>query len=129
MNKKTDYKPFNGYKKIDTFDKKMIAKAIKFSCNDLEIAHGRMRKAGYENFSTFGRDCILHTEIVERITQEQMKMLNELIRERNNLNQIAIACNRGQCWSVANATLALIKRMDGIIDRFNQISPKSCSEK
>lgn len=127
MKKQQKYKPFNGTRKTEVYDKKLFVRSIKFSCNDLEVANGRMRKAGYENFSTFGRDCILNTEIVERISREQLKMLNELIRERNNLNQIAKACNKSQCWSVANAAIALIKKLDGVIDRFNGINPKSCS--
>lgn len=102
------------------FDARRIVKAIKFSVNDLNIVHARQRKAGYRNFSTFGRDCILNTEIVERVTPEQMRILNELIRERNNLNQIAKACNAGRCWSVANEASALIRKLDAVISLFNE---------
>lgn len=115
MKKEINYRPLDGCNKPKMFDARKIVKAIKFSVNDLNIAHARQRKAGYLNFSTFGRDCILNTEIVERVTPEQMRILNELIRERNNLNQIAKACNAGRCWSVANEASALIRKMDAVI--------------
>ena len=69
-------------------------------------------------------DCILNTHVVERVTGEQMAALNELIRERNNLNQIARACNAGRCWSVANEASALIRKLDAAISRFNEKSPE-----
>lgn len=120
MKKEINYRPLDGYNKTKLYDTRKIVKAIKFSVNDLNIAHARQRKAGYRNFSTFGRDCILNTEIVERVAPEQMRILNELIRQRNNLNQIAIACNAGRCWSVAKEALALIRKMDVVISLFNE---------
>lgn len=120
MKKEINYRPLDGYNKTKLYDTRKIVKAIKFSVNDLNIAHTRQRKAGYRNFSTFGRDCILNTEIVERVTQEQMRILNELIRERNNLNQIAKACNAGRCWSVAKEATALIRKLDAVISLFNE---------
>ena len=120
MKKEIDYRPLDGCNKPKMFDARRIVKAIMFSVNDLNIAHARQRKAGYRNFSTFGRDCILNTEIVERVTPEQMRILNELIRERNNLNQIAKACNSGRCWSVAKEATALIRKMDAAISLFNE---------
>lgn len=120
MKKEINYRPLDGYNKSKLYDTRKIVKAIKFSVNDLNIAHARQRKAGYLNFSTFGRDCILNTEIVERVTPEQMRILNELIRERNNLNQIAKACNASRCWSVAKEALALIRKMDAVISLFNE---------
>ena len=53
-----------------------------------------------------------------------MAILNELIRERNNINQIARVCNAGRCWSVANEASALIRKMDAVISRFNEKSPE-----
>lgn len=120
MKKEINYRPLDGCNKPKMFDTRRIVKAIKFSVNDLNIAHARQRKAGYRNFSTFGRDCILNTEITERVTSEQMQILNELIRERNNLNQIAKACNAGRCWGVANEATALIRKMDAVISLFNE---------
>lgn len=120
MKKEINCRPLDGCNKPKMFDARRIVKAIKFSVNDLNIAHARQRKAGYRNFSTFGRDCILNTEITERVTPEQMRILNELIRERNNLNQIAKACNAGRCWSVAKEALALIRKMDAVISLFNE---------
>lgn len=121
MRKKQNSLPFAGYDNKDILDIRTIVKSIKFSCNDLETARKRMVKAGYTSFSTFGRDCILSTQIVERITPEQQEILHELLRERNNINQIAKACNTGKCWSVANQAMDLLKRLDEIIDRFNEI--------
>ena len=121
MRKKQNSLPFSGYDNKDILDIRTIVKSIKFSCNDLETARKRMVKAGYTSFSTFGRDCILSTQIVERITPEQQEILHELLRERNNINQIAKACNAGKCWSVANQAMDLLKRLDEIIDRFNEI--------
>lgn len=120
MKKEINYRPLDGCNKPKMFDTRRIVKAIKFSVNDLNIAHARQHKAGYRNFSTFGRDCILNTEITERVTPEQMQILNELIRERNNLNQIAKACNAGRCWGVANEATALIRKMDAVISLFNE---------
>ena len=71
-------------------------------------------------FGTRGRDCILNTAIIERVSSDQMATLNELIRERNNLNQIARACNAGRYWSVANEASALIRKLDAAISRFNE---------
>jgi len=71
-------------------------------------------------FSSFARDCILNTQIIERVTPKQMLILNELIRERNNLNQIAKACNKGNCWGVANQATALLIKFDAIIDLFSE---------
>lgn len=123
MRKQLDSRPLSGYKRTDIQDTRKIVKSIKFSSNDLCLVRERMKKSGYTSFSTFGRDCILTTRIIERITREQMSILNELIRERNNLNQIAKACNAGKCWSVANAASALIQKMDAAISRFNDKSP------
>ena len=121
MRKKQNSLPFAGYDNKDILDIRTIVKSIKFSCNDLETARKRMVKAGYTSFSTFGRDCILSTQIVERITPEQQEILHELLRERNNINQIAKACNACKCWSVAKQANELLKRLDEIIDRFNEI--------
>lgn len=125
MRKQLDSRPLSGYKRTDIQDTRKIVKSIKFSSNDLCLVRERMKKSGYTSFSTFGRACILTTRIIERITREQMSILNELIliRERNNLNQIAKACNVGKCWSVANAASALIQKMDAAISRFNDKSP------
>nr|WP_288927514.1 hypothetical protein [uncultured Akkermansia sp.] len=61
MKKEINYRPLDGCNKPKTFDARCIVKAIKFSVNALNIAHARQRKAGYRNFSTFGRDCIPST--------------------------------------------------------------------
>lgn len=124
MRKQLDSLPISGYNKTDILDIRNIVRSIKFSCNDLTAVRERMREAGYTSFSTFGRDCILSTRVIERVTSEQMAILNEIIRERNNLNQIARACNAGRCWSVANEALALIRKMDVVISRFNEKSPE-----
>lgn len=124
MRKQLDSLPISGYNKTDILDIRNIVRSIKFSCNDLAAIRERMEKAGYTSFSTFGRDCILNTRVIERVTSEQMVILNELIRERNNLNQIARACNAGRCWSVANEASALIRKMDAAISRFNEKSPE-----
>lgn len=121
MRKKQKSLPFSGYDNKDVLDIRTIVRSIKFSYNDLIIANKRMNKAGYANFSTFGRDCILKTEIVARITPEQQDILRELLRERNNINQIAKACNAGRCWSVADKATELLHKLDSIIDRFNDI--------
>lgn len=98
-----------------------LPKTIKFSLNQLNKANERKRKAGYRDFSTFARDCILNVQIVERLSQEQMRILNELIREGNNLNQIAKACNSGRCFAVANQATAVLKRHNALIDLFYEI--------
>ena len=98
-----------------------LPKTIKFSLNQLNKANERKRKAGYRDFSTFARDCILNTQIVERLSQEQMRILNELIREGNNLNQTAKACNSGRCFAVANQATAVLKRHNALIDLFYEI--------
>ena len=126
MKKKLKSLPFSGYDNKDVMDIRTLVKSIKFSCKDLIIARQRMAKAGYTNFSTFGRDCILSCEIIERITPEQQELLRELLRERNNINQIAKACNAGKCWSVANDAMSVLRKLDAIIDRFNEkITPKT----
>lgn len=124
MRKQLDSLPISGHNKTDILDIRNIVRSIKFSCNDLTAVRERMREAGYTSFSTFGRDCILNTRVIKRVTSEQMAILNELIRERNNLNQIARACNAGRCWSVANEASALIRKMDAVISRFNEKSPE-----
>ena len=105
----------------DMYDVINIPKTIKFSLNQLDCANERKRKAGYRDFSTFARDCILNTQIVERVTPEQMRILNELIREGNNLNQIAKACNSGRCFAEANQATAVLKRHNALIDLFYEI--------
>ncbi len=120
MRKQLDSLPISGYSKTDILDIRNIVRSIKFSSNDLKAVRERMDKAGYTSFSTFGRDCILNTRIIERITREQMGILNELIRERNNLNQIAKACNSGRCRSMASEASALIRKIDAAISRFNE---------
>ena len=124
MRKQLDSLPISGYNKTDILDIRNIVRSIKFSCNDLAAIRERMEKAGYTSFSTFGRDCILNTRVIERVSCEQMAILNELIRERNNLNQIARACNAGRCWSVANEASALIRKMDAVISQLNEKSPE-----
>ena len=107
----------------DMYDVINLPKTIKFSLNQLNTANERKRKAGYRDFSTFARDCILNAQIVERLSQEQMGILNELIREGNNLNQIAKACNSGRCFAVANQATAVLKRHNALIDLFYEIKP------
>lgn len=120
MSKKINNRPLSGYKHTDTFEKKPIVKPIRFSVNQMMEAIERQHKAGYKKFSDFARDCILSREIVERVTPEQMEILNQLTREGNNLNQIATACNARRCWSVADEALKVLRKLDAIIDRFNE---------
>lgn len=105
----------------DMYDVINLPKTIKFSLNQLNKANERKRKVGYRDFSTFARDCILNAQIVERLSPEQMRILNELIREGNNLNQIAKACNSGRCFAVANQATAVLKRHNALIDLFYEI--------
>ncbi len=121
MNRKKNRRPMPGHDIEDMYDVINLPKTIKFSLNQLNKANERKRKAGYRDFSTFARDCILNTQIVERISQEQMRILNELIREGNNLNQIAKACNSGRCFAVANQATAVLKRHNALIDLFYEI--------
>lgn len=121
MNRKKNRRPMPGHDIEDMYDVINLPKTIKFSLNQLDHANERKRKAGYRDFSTFARDCILNTQIVERITLEQMRILNELIREGNNLNQIAEACNSGRCFAVANQATAVLKRHNALIDLFYEI--------
>ncbi|RXE72112.1 MobC family plasmid mobilization relaxosome protein [Muribaculaceae bacterium Isolate-002 (NCI)] len=121
MNRKKNRRPMPGHDIEDMYDVINLPKTIKFSLNQLNKANERKRKAGYRDFSTFARDCILNTQVVERITPEQMRILNELIREGNNLNQIAKACNSGRCFAVANQATAVLKRHNALIDLFYEI--------
>ena len=121
MNRKKNRRPMPGHDIEDMYDVINLPKTIKFSLNQLNKANERKRKAGYRDFSTFARDCILNTQIVERVTPEQMRILNELIREGNNLNQIAKACNSGRCFAVANQATAVLKRHNALIDLFYEI--------
>ncbi len=121
MNRKKNRRPMPGHDIEAMYDVINLPKTIKFSLNQLNKANERKRKAGYRDFSTFARDCILNTQIVERITPEQMRILNELIREGNNLNQIAKACNSGRCFAVANQATAVLKRHNALIDLFYEI--------
>ncbi len=121
MNSKKNRRPMPGHDIEAMYDVINLPKTIKFSLNQLNKANERKRKAGYRDFSTFARDCILNTQIVERITPEQMRILNELIREGNNLNQIAKACNSGRCFAVANQATAVLKRHNALIDLFYEI--------
>lgn len=121
MNRKKNRRPMPGHDVEAMYDVINLPKTIKFSLNQLNKANERKRKAGYRDFSTFARDCILNTQIVERITPEQMRILNELIREGNNLNQIAKACNSGRCFAEANQATAVLKRHNELIDLFYEI--------
>lgn len=121
MNRKKNRRPMPGHDIEDMYDVINIPKTIKFSLNQLDHANERKRKSDYRDFSTFARDCILNTQIVERITPEQMRILNELIREGNNLNQIAKACNSGRCFAVANQATAVLKKHNALIDLFYEI--------
>lgn len=121
MNRKRNRRPMPGHDVEDMFDVINLPKTIKFSLNQLNKANERKRKAGYRDFSTFARDCILNAQIVERLSPEQMRILDELIREGNNLNQIAKACNSGRCFAVANQATAVLKRHNALIDLFYEI--------
>ena len=121
MNRKKNRRPMPGHDIEDMYDVINLPKTIKFSLNQLNTANERKRKAGYRDFSTFARDCILNAQIVERLSQEHMGILNELIREGNNLNQIAKACNSGRCFAVANQATAVLKRHNALIDLFYEI--------
>lgn len=120
MNRKVNRRPMPGHDVEEMYDVICLPKTIKFSLNQLNRVHERKNKAHYRDFSSFARDCILNTQIVERVTPEQMTILNELIRERNNLNQIAKACNKGNCWGVAKQASVLLVKLDAIIDLFNE---------
>ena len=114
MRKKLKSLPYSGYDNKDVMDIRTLVKSIKFSCNDLAIARKRMEKAGYTSFSTFGRDCILSTEIVERVTLEQQELLRELLRERNNINQIAKVANAS--GYVRKEDIQSIMEMQAVLD-------------
>lgn len=120
MNRKKNRRPMPGHDVEEMYDVICLPKTIKFSLNQLNRANDRKRKAHYKDFSSFARDCILNAQIVERVTSEQMFLLNELIRERNNLNQIAKACNKGNCWGVAKHATEMLAKFDRIIDLFNE---------
>ena len=123
MNKKVNRLPVAGHEASEIYDIINIPRTIKFSYNHIVTINERKRKAGYRDFSTFGRDCMLNAQILERVTPEQMKLINELIRERNNINQIAKACNAGNCWGVAKEALSVLRGMDNIINYFNRTKP------
>ena len=125
MKNKLNSLPMTGRKRAGVFERRNIIKSIKFSCDDLDIAFKRQREAGYLSFSTFGRDCVLNASIVARMTPEQQKLLRDIQREGDNLNQIAKACNAGNCWGVANAALSLMRRLDAICDRFDELPQNS----
>lgn len=125
MKNKLNNRPFTGRKFAPVLERRSIIKSIKFSCNDLEVAYKRQRESGYTSFSTFGRDCILNARIVARMTPDQLKLLRDIQREGDNLNQIAKACNAGNCWGVAKNALALMKKLDAICDRFDELPQNS----
>lgn len=112
-------KPANWNRRVEYDERRCIVKTAKFSLAELEEAYSRQRKAGYSSFSAFLRDCVLNTNIIERVSPEQLKLINEMARLGNNLNQIARACNIGQCHIVADAALRLMCRLDEICDLFN----------
>lgn len=119
MKYRRERKPSNWVRRVEYDERKCIVKTAKFSLVELEEAYSRQRKAGYKSFSAFLRDCVLNTEIVERVTPEQLRLISEMARLGNNLNQIARACNVGQCHIVADAALRLMSRLDAICDLFN----------
>lgn len=119
MKNRRERKPTNWVKRVEYDERKCIVKTAKFSLAELDEAYSRQRKAGYRSFSAFIRDCVLNTKIIERVSSEQMKLINEMVRLGNNLNQIARACNVGQCHIVADAALQLMSRLDAICDLFN----------
>ena len=123
MNRKMNRRPMPGHDVEEMYDVICLPKTIKFSLNQLNRANERKRKANYRDFSSFARDCILNTQIVERVTPEQMTILNELIRERNNLNQITKACNRNNCWGVAKQATEMLAKFDRIIQLFDEYKP------
>lgn len=123
MNKRVNRLPVAGHEVSEIYDIINIPRTIKFSYNHIVTINERKHRAGYRDFSTFGRDCMLNAQILERITPEQMKLINELIRERNNINQIAKACNAGNCWGVAKEALSVLRGMDSIINYFNRTKP------
>ena len=122
MKNRRERKPTNWVKRVEYDERKCIVKTAKFSLTELDEAYSRQRKAGYKSFSAFLRDCVLNTKIIERVSPEQLKLINEMARLGNNLNQIARACNVGQCHIVADAALRLMNRLDAICDLFNSIN-------
>lgn len=125
MKNKLNNSPVPGRKRLDSYDRRDIVRSIKFSCNELDEANDRKRQAGYQDFSTFGRDCILKSRITARMTPEQQKILRDIQREGDNLNQIAKACNSGRCFGVAAKALALMNRLDALCDRFDELPSNS----
>ena len=123
MNRKMNRRPMPGHDVEEMYDVICLSKTIKFSLNQLNRANERKRKANYKDFSSFARDCILNTSVVEHVTKEQLFILNELIRERNNLNQIAKACNRNNCWGVAKQATEMLAKFDRIIQLFDEYKP------
>ncbi|MCM1139714.1 MAG: MobC family plasmid mobilization relaxosome protein [Muribaculum sp.] len=119
MKNRRERRPTNWVKRVEYDERKCIVKTAKFSLAELDEAYSRQRKAGYKSFSAFLRDCVLNTKIIERVSPEQLKLINEMARLGNNLNQIARACNVGQCQVVADAALQLMSRLDAICDLFN----------
>lgn len=119
MKNRREWRPTNWVKRVEYDERKCIVKTAKFSLAELDEAYSRQRKAGYKSFSAFLLDCVLNTEIVERVTPEQLRLISEMARLGNNLNQIARACNVGQCHIVADAALRLMSRLDAICDLFN----------
>lgn len=119
MKNRRERKPANWVRRVEYDERKCIVKTAKFSLAELDEACRRQRKAGYKSFSAFLRDCVLNTEIVERVTPEQLRLISEMARLGNNLNQIARACNVGQCHVVSDSAMQLINRLDAICDLFS----------
>lgn len=125
MKNKQNNRPLPGRKPLDLYDVRDITRSIKFSYNETLKADERKRQAGYRDFSTFGRDCILNTHIVARLTPEMQKTLRDIQREGDNINQIAIACNRGKCWTVANKAIDTLRRVDDFFDKLDELLSNS----
>ncbi|MCM1389701.1 MAG: hypothetical protein NC216_05110, partial [Bacteroides sp.] len=80
MKYRRERKPSNWVRRVDYDERKCIVKTAKFSLAELDEAYSRQRIAGYSSFSAFLRDCVLNTEIVERVTPEQLRLISEMAR-------------------------------------------------
>lgn len=125
MKNKKNNCPLPGRKPLDLYDVRDITRSIKFSYHETIKADERKHQAGYRDFSTFGRDCILNTHIVARLTPEIQKTLRDIQREGDNINQIAIACNKGKCWQVSKKALETLDRVDSLFDKLDELFSNS----
>ena len=92
---------------------------MKMAAADYYALRGKARAAGL-TWAEYARTALSRSVVRQRLTAEQMTLLRQLAGMANNLNQLARKANSAGYVQAAAECIALIEKIDTLIDQINE---------